>query len=1224
MKIALLYGKFSSGIHGQFDAKRLFEHRALTGSESNFFNTAKGLAELGHKVDVYCDVIENVDHCEKLSGASVYHIDNDPPYDADAFISYNEPDQLRRVPADVKGIRIVSMQLNDFVWCQDGFENFVDIFAFVSPMQREYLLNITPEIKREKTHWIPNSINLEIFDQWQGIPRVPHSMIWCSSPDRGLHRLLRIFPDIRKKVPDATLKIFYRFDPWYQAAKDQNNPIGARARYIEECFKRLGRNGENGVHLIGAIPNQRLSEELSKAEVLPYTCETISFTEGFSVSTMDACASGVIPIISDIDAIGDIYRNVAYIVPGKVSEREKEWTDAIVKTMTDSDFRKKIQLRARRFAERFSRQNVAKLWEILIASNLGRKSDFIFKRVLPITIQEYAIPTGVSDEVRLYHSNDPTESEKRPTPEPSSFASSNPLQTNSEGWQTWDYQGKKIQIWVDRPGAKLYLNEPEVHSRFWKISPGDVVLDIGAANGEYTLPALAMGAAHVVAWAPEEPACATFKKNIKENRFQRRVTILRTGLWSERGYIEPRLTHLPLFRQTYIETTTPLIPVEPFHQSAGAAIIESHDRLDWIKIDVEGCELQVLRGAEAVIRKYSPHILIEIHEFMDKDLRTKVVNYLNTLGYSEKANAPYPDSPVSHSLFVHPSRPFREEPEPPHRRWMRSGEMPPGGHGPICQNCQLSRHVELGGASSPLAFHPNIDIRKMDGVDIVHDLTKMPLPLHDGHATKIKSVQSINHIPHIAAIELLKDCLRILAPGGEITIIVTDAEFAMQRAVEDGFFDDWMTCIYGTRGDTYDADFHYWGYSPSSLIELLSKIGYENPRYIRHYNSWEFEVQAEKPKAIVKEAPKKAPPILKNTPEVSILVSTFRPGGLDLTFAGMRDQTHRDFELILIDKRYEKRSNQVTDFQKKYGDWQFIYAPEHRSNGKWVTFCSAWNTGIALARGRFIIFLQDYAYAPPGWIEAHLEALYTNVTRLVVAPYNYYDYPQLALKKPYDFAGQTPLGDRCTELDPILTDDILDEIQVFQKGAFDPSWIPHLRIGEDPAYSQYQWKECRSDLHKNNIKIGPDWIHVKNESMSRDLIYKMNGLDERLERGKGPMDIDIGIRAINAGAELFWNEKCPRHTAINPRFFCRNHPWGAMSERLEGRWSYDDGLAYNELQKSRGTYYAQNPYHMADMAKRLESWRDLSTPKVSQNLSDLAYWRQEIWPDTPLFFEPTK
>lgn len=70
--------------------------------------------------------------------------------------------------------------------------------------------------------------------------------------------------------------------------------------------------------------------------------------------------------------------------------------------------------------------------------------------------------------------------------------------------------------------------------------------------------------------------------------------------------------------------------------------LDSFDLQDisYIKIDVEGNELEVLEGAVNTINKYKPFISIEIWDKdFYKDKREKVLNYLSALGYScEKKN----------------------------------------------------------------------------------------------------------------------------------------------------------------------------------------------------------------------------------------------------------------------------------------------------------------------------------------------------------------------------------------------------------------------------------------------------------------------------------------------------------------------------------------------------------------------------------------------------------
>lgn len=59
----------------------------------------------------------------------------------------------------------------------------------------------------------------------------------------------------------------------------------------------------------------------------------------------------------------------------------------------------------------------------------------------------------------------------------------------------------------------------------------------------------------------------------------------------------------------------------------------SFKRVDLLKIDVEGFELEVLKGAQNTIRKFNPRIILETHS---KELRIKCHEFLMTLGYRLK------------------------------------------------------------------------------------------------------------------------------------------------------------------------------------------------------------------------------------------------------------------------------------------------------------------------------------------------------------------------------------------------------------------------------------------------------------------------------------------------------------------------------------------------------------------------------------------------------------
>jgi glycosyltransferase involved in cell wall biosynthesis len=387
MVIAFILGRWTTSMHGKLSPEDLYVRRALTGSESSFFNMARALSERGHQVTVYCDTSEERDACKALSGAKFVSIDREIEA-ADAYVSLSEPDRLMTVPKG--GLRVCWSQLGDFGGNQKAdFDSHVDLYVGLSPAHVEYATRVTGDGPRKTTpgkwRWIPNSINEE-FSQGSAVSREPHRLAWCSSPDRGLHHLIGMFPDIREQVPGALLDIYYRFDPWYEQVSKLQSAVGDRAKYINECLNRLGRDGENGVKVWGATPNVEMARRLRASGVLPYTADCLRFTETFSVSVMDACAAGCLPIISNCDALPNIYGGVATQIDGKPSERRGAWISAIVKAMTED--RGEEREKCRVFARHFTRERVVPFWERLLSRDDSDKdltwSDFFARSAAPI------------------------------------------------------------------------------------------------------------------------------------------------------------------------------------------------------------------------------------------------------------------------------------------------------------------------------------------------------------------------------------------------------------------------------------------------------------------------------------------------------------------------------------------------------------------------------------------------------------------------------------------------------------------------------------------------------------------------------------------------------------------------------------------------------------------------------------------------------------------------
>ncbi len=410
MRIAFLLGRVSTADHGDVNPEILFHenHRALTGSESSLFFAARALAKRGHEVTVYCN--SQFEYAQ-FDGIMYRHPECGVDTNHEAYIALSEPDLLVGAPAN--GRRICWQQQNNFDYCQPGYDAHVDWYVALSPVHRDHLIERTKTPAR-KWAWIPNSIDLEPFKDAEKGGRLPGSVAWISSADRGLHHLLAFWPEIRKQVPNASLRIYYRFDPWLKKALAQRkaNRISARAAFINECLHRLGRNGENGVHVVGAVSRPRMIRALLGTEVLAYPCDPPAFTEGFGVAVLDACAAGCFPIISDADALGDIFRRPADVIPGKPSERRGRWIGEIVRALTDGGpWRTNRTSYAQTWARAFDYNRVAELWERLLIGGPSMPQSIsewagesegttgMAARYIPkgqaLTIDYVLVPTGV-------------------------------------------------------------------------------------------------------------------------------------------------------------------------------------------------------------------------------------------------------------------------------------------------------------------------------------------------------------------------------------------------------------------------------------------------------------------------------------------------------------------------------------------------------------------------------------------------------------------------------------------------------------------------------------------------------------------------------------------------------------------------------------------------------------------------------------------------------------
>jgi FkbM family methyltransferase len=207
-----------------------------------------------------------------------------------------------------------------------------------------------------------------------------------------------------------------------------------------------------------------------------------------------------------------------------------------------------------------------------------------------------------------------------------------------------------IDTFGQHPSWFSFEDESIVRDRWWHVAPGDVVFDVGSNYGSYALTALATGATHVFAWSPQEnePSEASLmRQSLVLNGWEDRCTIIESGVFDRSGWINTLAQTFSADEPQPRPNTT--IRVERMDDWRVGKVIPAAARY-WMKLDVEGAEVGVLRGGEKFMAEFRPTVLVENHNFKDPTLEQQVRDHLTALGYKEQGTHPYHS--VSHSLYL--------------------------------------------------------------------------------------------------------------------------------------------------------------------------------------------------------------------------------------------------------------------------------------------------------------------------------------------------------------------------------------------------------------------------------------------------------------------------------------------------------------------------------------------------------------------------------------------
>jgi FkbM family methyltransferase len=225
------------------------------------------------------------------------------------------------------------------------------------------------------------------------------------------------------------------------------------------------------------------------------------------------------------------------------------------------------------------------------------------------------------------------------------FVSQHLIPAQSEWVQVQDGLASGLWIRVDLANERTWWlggHEPATQEALRKVlAPDKVMYDVGAHIGFYTLPAARLGA-RVIAFEPDPESATRLRAHVDRNGLGNQVRTVEAAVWSRssasitfrrglprsQGGISSGIYQPVLANGEFIEVAS--ICLDDFVASGRPA---PHI----VKVDVEGSEAEVLKGAANTLCHHHPVLILEVHT---SDQYAEVTQLLENAAYSAHWDIP--------------------------------------------------------------------------------------------------------------------------------------------------------------------------------------------------------------------------------------------------------------------------------------------------------------------------------------------------------------------------------------------------------------------------------------------------------------------------------------------------------------------------------------------------------------------------------------------------------
>ncbi|GEM_PF-1151798 len=321
--------------------------RALGGSESALIYVAQALAAKGIRVRVFCNCERpgayNGVRYDDLVDFHIYRRQHTLP----VFISSRS---LRPFKLDLRAQARV-------LWIHDDVNVpfLAGEFPDRLPIDRVFSLSQWQKevwsrhfnIPSERFYLTRNGVDLKLFKPVE--KRARYRLIYASRPDRGLDVLLKLFPHIRRRAPDAELHVYT-----YQLPDDKaDDPV------VRQAIPQ-------GVYIRKGLSKAALASEMAAARLMVYPS---TWRETSCIAAIEAQASGTPVVASALAALPETVPDGigGRLIPGDPNTTEfgRQFVDVVVSLMNDDEEWQRLSHSARhRIESLYDWNTIATEWVI--------------------------------------------------------------------------------------------------------------------------------------------------------------------------------------------------------------------------------------------------------------------------------------------------------------------------------------------------------------------------------------------------------------------------------------------------------------------------------------------------------------------------------------------------------------------------------------------------------------------------------------------------------------------------------------------------------------------------------------------------------------------------------------------------------------------------------------------------------------------------------------------